>query len=750
MTVDKMTDKPSLGERVGSLIRQWDGKLTRELLLAPGEFGLGKVPARRLPDATTTMTCGYCSTGCGLNIHMKDGEAIGLTPATDYPVNLGMACPKGWEALTVLKSDDRATTPLLRNALGRLAPVDWETALIAFRDRFQAIQREHGDESVAFLSTGQIATEEMALLGSLAKFGMGIVHGDGNTRQCMATAVVAYKQAFGFDAPPYTYDDFEQSDVIVLVGANLCVAHPIMWERIGRNPHSPRIIVIDPRKTETAMAATTHLAIRPKSDLTLFYGIARILIREGWIDRDFIDAHTTGFREFEEHLFHFPPHRVTKFTGLEKHQVLDLARAIHEGKRVSFWWTMGVNQSFEGVRVAQSLINLALLTGNIGRPGTGANSITGQCNAMGSRLFSNTTNLLGGHDFLDPDHRRKVADILKIDEARIPARNSWAYGEIVEGIRVGKIRGLWVIATNPAHSWIDQNDFRELRNQLDFLVVQDMYSTTETARIADLILPAAAWGEKEGTLINSERRIGLLKKVSRAPGQALADFSIFKLIARYWGVESLFEEWSDPEAAFQILKKLSAGQPCDISGIDDYRMLDERGGIQWPYPATDRPAGDERRLYEDGTFYHPDGRAKFLFEEPREMPEPPDYEYPTILLTGRGSVSQWHTQTRTSKSAVLRKLYPPMIYVEINPEDARREDLQPNQLVVVESRRGRIKAKAVVTYAVRPGQVFIPMHYDAVNQLTHPSFDPYSKQPSYKACAVRIRHPRHLESLRPH
>ena len=410
---------------------------------------------------------------------------------------------------------------------------------------------------------------------------------------------------------------------------------------------------------------------------------------------------------------------------------------------------MGVNQSHEGVRTAQSLINLALLTGNIGRPGTGANSITGQCNAMGSRLFSNTTNLLGGHDFLNPDHRRKVAAILGIDAARIPDRNSWAYPEIVEGIRDGKIKGLWVIATNPAHSWIDQGDLHELLGRLDFLVVQDMYATTETAQHADLLLPAAAWGEKDGTLINSERRIGLVKKVARAPGQALADFAIFKLIARAWGCEAMFQDWTDPEAVFQILKELSRGQPCDITGIEDYRMLDARGGLQWPYPAGAAPAGIERRLFEDGMFYHPDRRAKFLFEPPRPMPEPPDHQFPLLLLTGRGSVAQWHTQTRTKKSAVLRKLYPQEVSVEINPEDARRCGIRPNQMVSLESRRGKIKAKAAVTYAVRPGQVFLPMHYEVVNRLTHPSFDPYSKQPSYKACAVRVRPLGPWQSLHP-
>ncbi|MBI3838569.1 MAG: molybdopterin-dependent oxidoreductase [Planctomycetia bacterium] len=722
-----------------SVLHQRDGQRTRQLLLSPGQFGLGLVPERRQPDAITSMVCGYCSTGCSLDVHLQDGQAINLTPTSEYPVNLGMACPKGWESLRVLDSPDRATTPLLKNQRGRLEAVGWDTALRTFVERIKQIQAQHGAESVAFISTGQIATEEMALLGALAKFGMGLVHGDGNTRQCMATSVVAYKQAFGFDAPPYTYQDFEESDVLMLVGANLCLAHPILWERVVRNPHDPQIIVVDPRTTETAMQATRHLALKPKSDLALFYGLAQVLLEEGWIDRLFIEAHTSGFSEFATFLRPFTPEVVEAATGIDEATLRDIARIIHEGRRVSFWWTMGVNQGYEAVRTAQAIINLALMTGNIGRPGTGANSITGQCNAMGSRLFSNTTNLLGGYDFLDAEHRRKVANILGIDDACIPSRNSWAYHEIVEGILQGKIKGLWIIATNPAHSWINQGQLHDILGRLDFLAVQDMYHNTETARRADLVLPAAAWGEKEGTFINSERRIGTIKKVRQAPGMALADFSIFRLIAHYWGCAELLSEWDSPPAVFQILKRLSAGQPCDISGIEDYQMLDRLGGIQWPFPSDDPPSEQQRRLFADGRFYHPDGRARFLFEAPRPMPEPPNNKYPFLLLTGRGSASQWHTQTRTRQSPVLRKLCPQEIYVEINPLHARELAIKPNELVLVESQRGCLWAKAFLTATVRPGQVFIPMHYDATNQLTDAVFDPYSKQPSYKACAVRIR-----------
>lgn len=728
----------SMLERAANLLHQRSGALTRELLLEPGRHGLGKIPAGIRPDAATNMVCGYCSTGCGLRVHLKGGEAVGLTPATEYPVNLGMACPKGWEALSVLDSPERATEPLLRDAAGRLKPVDWDRALRAFASRFQAVQAEHGRHSVAFLSTGQMATEEMAFLGALAKFGMAMRHGDGNTRQCMATAVVAYKQAFGFDAPPYTYDDFEESDVIVLVGSNLCLAHPILWERIMRNLHRPEIIVIDPRMTETAMNATQHLAVLPKGDLPLLYGVARILIENEWIDREFIERSTSGFDAFADYVAQYTEERVRSESGISAEQLDRVAAIISQGKRVSFWWTMGVNQSHQGVRTAQAIINLALMTGNIGRPGTGANSITGQCNAMGSRLFSNTTNLLGGHDFANVEHRNKIAGILKIDPNLIPAGNGLPYHQILEGILRGKIKGLWVVCTNPAHSWINQSQCRDILDRLDFLVVQDMYATTETARMADLVLPAAGWGEKEGTFINSERRIGVLKKVRKAPGLALSDFSIFRLVAHYWGCGEMFAEWKSPEAVFQILKRCSAGQPCDFSGIADYRALDVAGGIQWPFPAEAGALSQERRLFENGRFYHSDGRARFLFDDPRPMPEPTTDRYPLILLTGRGTASQWHTQTRTRQSAVLRKLYPEKLYVEMNPYDAAHLGIQPNEEVLVESQRGHVRARAFLTHSVQCGHIFLPMHNEAVNRLTQSAFDPHSHQPAYKACAVRV------------
>ena len=716
---------------------------------APGEFGLGQVPARLKPDATTTMVCGFCSTGCGLKIHLQGrpghqshpGHPLPGQPRHGLPQRLGGAD-------SARRTRPRHHPVAARRRTASWRAVDWDAAMTEFSARFKAMQARHGPHSIAFLGTGQICTEEMALLGALVQ----IRHGRLALRQQhppvhghRASSPTRNRSASTRRRSPTPIS--RKATSLVFIGANPCIAHPIMWQRVMRNRNRPEIIVVDPRKTETAMAATQHYALKPKSDLTLLYGLANILIASGWIDRAFIARHTTGFDDFAAHVTRFTSDAVSAATGLDRRgNLANWPNTIHRGKRVSFWWTMGVNQSHEATRTAQAIINLALMTGNIGRPGTGANSITGQCNAMGSRLFANITSLIGGHDFADPTHRAKVSAALGIPGERIPAQTRLAYDQILDGIRDGEIKGLWVVATNSSHSWIQHGDLDQRLRKLDFLVVQDMYPTTETARLAHLYLPAAGWGEKEGTFINSERRIGLTKKVRRAPGLALSDFNIFKLAARYWGCDGMFARWSSPEAVFQLLKDVSRGQPCDITGIRDYAMLDECGGIQWPWPAHPPAAANgragklpvERRLFEDGRFFHPDGRARFIHEAPRPMPELPDREFPFLLLTGRGTSAQWHTGSRSNKSNVLRALSPPRCYVEVNPMDAARLGFAPNAEIRVRSRRGALVATAVVTPTVPPGQVFIPMHYAETNRLTLAAFDPYSRQPAYKACAVRL------------
>lgn len=722
------------------ILRQRNGELTDLLTLEPSVLGLGLLPRTRLPEVVEQMVCGYCATGCALDVHLRDGKPVNLSASAGYPVNAGMACPKGWEALTPLAAADRATTPLLKGDSGLLEPCDWERAMLVFTGRMKEIITRHGGGAAAWLGTGQITCEELAFLGALARFGLGIRHGDGNTRQCMATAVSAYKECFGFDAPPYTYADFELSDVLVFVGSNPCIAHPIMWQRVMQNPNKPEIIVIDPRHTETAAAATHHFGIRPKSDLVLLYTLANLLARIGAADNTFIADHTTGYEAFRAFVAHFDSVSCAEATGLTVDSIEELARHIARGQRVSFWWTMGVNQGHQATRTAQAIIALALMTGNIGRPGTGANSITGQCNAMGSRLFSNTASLFGGRDFQNPAHRAEVANIVGVEPCVIPDSPGLAYDQILEEIDRGSIKALWIIATNPAHSWIDSKRLARIREKLDFLVVQDMYANTETARMADLVLPAAGWGEKEGTFINSERRIGLVKQVARAPGNALSDFRIFQLIAAYAGCASDFSSWTSPEEVFHILKRLSAGRPCDISGIRGYSHIESCGGIQWP--CTPEPAASsfasERRLFEDGRFYTPDGRARFVFEAMIAMPEPTDDTYPFLLLTGRGTSAQWHTNTRTGKSDVLRKLHPSRLYCEIHPDDAERLGLTPGGRVEIQSRRGIANADVLVTASVQPGTVFLPMHFAETNCLTLWHVDPVSRQPAYKACAVKL------------
>jgi assimilatory nitrate reductase catalytic subunit len=687
---------------------------------------------------TIRTTCSYCSVGCNFDAVVTDGKVTSWLPNKEYPVNQGKACPKGFHLMRAHEASDRLTAPLVRETDGSFREADWDEAIGLFVDRFRQIKSEHGPESVAFLSTGQIPFEEMAFLGALFKFGMGLLHCDGNTRQCMATAAVAYKQAFGFDAPPFTYDDFEQSDLLIFVGANPVIAHPVMWNRVKANARDHSIVVVDPRRTKTAAEADVHIPVNPKTDIVLLYGLAWLLIERGWIDSDFIASSVSGYDEFREHVQEFTLERVAETTGIPETDIEALAERIHGAKAMSIWWTMGVNQGHQGVRTAQAIINLCLITGNIGRPGTGPNSITGQANAMGSRLYSNTTAMFGLYDFANEADRGKMAEILRVPVESIPDRNGLPYHRIIEKIDAGEIKGLWVIATNPVHSWINKTSAIAALEKLDFLVVQDLYGTTDTAGMADLVLAAAASTEKEGTFINSERRLGAVRKISDPPGIALSDFEIFRRIADRWGCGEMFAEWTSPEAVFRIIQRASEGRACDITGVDGYAMISERGGVQWPYPAMDADDATHRRLFENGRFYTQDGRARLLVDEIAPPPEEPDDEYPFLLLTGRGTAVQFHTQTRTSKVEMLRKLYPEQLHVQINPEDAERLGIGADEPVSVISRRGRASAITAISDEVRPGHVFLPMHYFDTNQLTFPVFDPYSSQPGYKYAAVRV------------
>lgn len=684
--------------------------------------------------------CNYCGVGCNVVYHQSDdGKTIEkVTGAKEYPVNKGVLCPKGFKIHEPILSDERGKYPLIKKD-GALQRASWDEAIGLFTDKVKKIQEEHGKGSVAFISTGQMYTESMALLGQVGRTGMGM-HGDGNTRQCMASAVVGYKKSFGFDSPPMTYKDIEESDCIVVIGSNMPIAHPIVWNRIKNNPHNPDIVVIDPRYTEAAKKSSLHIPIQPKKDLIFLYMVMNKLIANNWIDKEYIEAHTNGFDDIKKVMSEYDPNDVEKMTGITAVDFDAFVSLMRTKKRVTMWWTMGVNQSHMGTRTAQAIINLCLITGNVGKPGAGPCSLTGQANAMGSRMFSNTTSLFGGRNYENPADRAFVGKALDLDPDRLPKTATMPYDKIISGIEEGSIKGLWIVYTNPMHSWINNTKLKRTLDNLELLVVQDIYPTTLTAQHASIYLPATGIGESNGFLINSERRLSIAQKVMDSPGEALSDFEIFQRIAKSYGCEDVIKGWDNPEAVFQLLKKTSEGMPCDITGIRDYQHIIEKGGIQWPYPKDNPDEATERRLFEDGKFFTPDGKAKLEAEAFVDTTNVNiSDQYPLYLLTGRGSIVQYQTNTRTSKSPILHKQVSETVYVEINKEDADVLEVSNGDKVKVSSASHSIQAIAKVTDAVFPGYVFIPFHYPEANNVVEAeNFDAYSRQPSFKTGAVRI------------
>ncbi|EJT6164008.1 nitrate reductase [Clostridium perfringens] len=681
-------------------------------------------------------TCNYCALACNLDFYTEDGKIKRVVPTPHYPVNKGFSCIKGLNLDKQCTKFNGSKKPLLKMKDGERKAIEWKEAFDLFASKMTAIQEKYGKESIAYISTGQLPTEEMALLGHVGRSYMGI-NGDGNTRLCMASAVVAYKQSFGFDAPPYTLKDLELSDTIFFIGANPVIAHPIAWGRVRKNKDA-KIITIDPRKSETAMNSDMWIDIKTKGDLALFYTLANVLIEKGWIDQDYINNYTEGFEDFKEHVKKYTLEDVEERTGISKMRVLELAKIIHEGKRVSFWWTMGVNQSYEAVRTAQAIINLALITGNMGREGTGANSLTGQCNAMGSRMFSNTTALYGGGEYNNKERRKVVADILGMDENMLPSKPTLDYEQIIKGINKGEIKGLWVVCTNPRHSFSNNEEFKKAMKNLDFFVVQDIYEDTDSSEECDLYLPSVPAIKKEGFLINTERRLSALVPVLEKEEDELSDYEILLGIGEALGMGSLLDKWRTPEDAFKLLRECSKGMPCDITGVSYERLRDSKG-IQWPCRKGEELESDERRLFEDGKYYTPSGKAKFIFEDVTENPNATNEEFPFNLNTGRGTVGQWHTHTRTREIQAVTNIVSQKAYVDINRKDAEKLDIKENDEVLIHSSNGHTsKFIARLTDNLKEKTLYAPIHYIETNLLTPSVFDPYSKEPSYKTVQVNI------------
>ena len=699
---------------------------------------LGFTSSGKCSERWVNSTCGYCSVGCGMQLGVKDGRVVSVRGNPDHPVNLGKLCPKGLAEHYAIEAEGRARYPLLRRN-GQLVRINWDEAIRTMVEQLRAVQDKYGPESLGVISTGQLVTEEFYTLGKLVQLGFGTRNYDGNTTLCMSTAVSGYKRSFGSDGPPGAYEDLEHADVILLIGANIAENHPILCTRLEANK-AKTLIVADPRVTKTAMMADIYLSLKPRSDLALINAMLRIVIEEERYDANFISSHTTGFDELRASLEPYTLEYAAQITGLEPGMIRRTALLYANANAAFIGWTMGVNHSTKGTETVNAMNNLALITGNIGRQGASPFSITGQCNAMGTREAGFTSGIPGYRKFEDEKDRQQIADLWNLPVERIPTGRGLAYPDIIEGAVAGKIRALWILGTNPLVSFPNIDVLKHALGNLDFLVVQDGFHPTPTTELADLVLPTAIWGEKEGTYTNSERRVSKVNAAVAPPGEARSDFDIFLAVAESLGCrEELFPGWSDPGDAFNEWRRVSAGRLCDYSGMT-YELMNEIGGIQWPFTSEALSGASlPRRLYSDGIFPTEDGRARLLPTQWAPFPEQPSSEFPLILNTGR-TVEHWHTRTKTGAISILQRMAP-RAWLEMNPKDAQQLRLQAHDRVEVISARGRVsKVELRITEIVAPGQVFLPFHFAETNanQITQSAFDPISREPNYKQCAVRV------------
>ncbi len=697
---------------------------------------------------TTASTCCYCGVGCGVLIEHDDARILGVAGDPAHPANFGRLCSKGSTLHLTGDLQARALYPELRLGKGLArSRTDWDSALDHAAARFAETIAEHGPDSAAFYVSGQLLTEDYYAFNKLARALVGTHNIDSNSRLCMSSAVVGYKRSLGADAPPCSYEDIEQSDCVLIAGSNMAFAHPVLFRRLeeakAKRPDM-RLIVVDPRRTDTCELADLHLAITPGSDVALFHGILHILLWEGWVDRRFIERHTEGFDALKERVRDFGPARVAELCGIDSADLLRCAEWI--GRTPSFLslWCMGLNQSSAGSAKNSALINLHLATGQIGRVGAGPFSLTGQPNAMGGRETGSLSNLLPGHrEAGNAEHRAEVAAYWGVE--RLPETPGLSAIDLFDAVGDGRIKALWIVCTNPAQSLPDQQRVHAAMAACPFVVVQEAFFTTETCRHADLLLPAASWGEKEGTVTNSERRISHVRPAVPAPGEARPDWAIACDFARRLehhlrpGQPSLFD-FDSPEALFEEYKPLTAGRDLDLTGIG-YGLIDTQGPQQWPYPAGARQG--TARLYGDGRFPTPSGRAQFVADPYLAPQERRELRYPLTLNTGRLR-DQWHGMSRTGTAAQLFG-HVEQAQLGLHPAEMRRRQLKDDQLVRVKSRRGELVVPVKSDDSLRPGQAFLPMHWGdrflkglGVNVLTTPAYDPLSKQPELKHAGVEV------------
>ncbi|WP_027394084.1 nitrate reductase [Aquimarina latercula] len=689
-------------------------------------------------------TCSYCGVGCGI-IAKKDAKGvITVEGDPDHPVNKGMLCSKGMNLHHVVQDkSDRILYPEMRWSKGHeLQRVSWDQAFDRAVAVFNTIINKYGPDSVGFYVSGQCLTEEYYLVNKLTKGFIGTNNIDTNSRLCMSSAVVGYKQALGEDSVPIAYEDIELADCFMIAGANPAWCHPILFRRIEahkeKNPNT-KIIVVDPRKTQSCDIADLHLQIIPGTDVVLYNAIAKRLIDRKKIDKSFIANHTDNFELLKESLQSTSLTEAAKICGITAADIKKAATYISNAKGFITLWAMGLNQSSIGVNKNNALLNLSLLTGHIGKPGSGPFSLTGQPNAMGGREVGGMANLLAAHkDLSNKEHRTEVANFWGGKE--ISEKPGLTATEMFDALESGKLKAVWVICTNPLVSLPNANKVEKALQKAKFVVVQDISHRSETLEYADLVLPAAGWAEKEGTMTNSERRITYLNKVVDPPGEALPDAEILWKFAQRMGYRGF--DYTSVEEVYKEHCQLTKGTNIDITGLN-YDRLKNEGSFQWPVPETNH-SGTER-LFQNKKFYTDTGNAKFVvprFTKPTS--ELLTDKHPLILTTGRVR-DQWHTRTKTGK--VNRLLtHIPHPFLEINQVDAFLRKIKDGDIAVVESKRGKVQVKVKVSDTIAKGVVFLPMHwgkvlgndYGRANNLTTSIIDPISKEPDFKFSAVQV------------
>jgi anaerobic selenocysteine-containing dehydrogenase len=718
------------------------------------------IPAKEVKDWKYT-TCNYCSTGCAIELGLNDkGKIVTSRGHAGADVNRGKLCIKGLLEQELFDSPGRGAMPLMREkAHLPFQPSNWDAALDKTASKIKEIQAKYGRDAFAVVSTGQLLTEEFYTLGKLVRGQIGTNNYDGNTTLCMASAVSGYKRSFGSDGPPGCYGDFEHTHCFMAFGSNLPEQHPIIYWRLKEALEKRKfpLIVVDPRVTMLAQFADIHLPITPGTDCVLINAMMFVIFKEGLEDKEYIEKHTEGIDALRALVAEYDPITAQHICGIDEDRIRTVARIYAKAPAAMSIWTMGINQSTHGSDGVVDINNLNLITGNIGKPGGTSLSITGQCNAMGTREWSSCSGLPGYRALEKEKDRKAVADFWGIDESFFPPKRGLAQTDIFPAIETGEIKGLWLIATNPMTSMANQPRIRKAMENLEFLVVQDVYEDVETNKYSHVYFPAAVWAEKEGCHTNTERRVNLTRNVLPAYADSKPDFWIFNQMAKRFEDRNKIFFPDTAEGAFEEMKELSkgAGRTLDISGMS-YDRIEAARGIQWPYSEAQAQADIQKigqadafdmklrlpfdgnpRLYTDGVFQTYSGKANLIPIPFINNNECPDTEYPFWLNSGR-VVEHFHTRTRTGKIGNCNK-FSPTPYMEMNPDAAQKLGIEHQSYVRVVSRRGDAIVMVQLTQRVGSDMLFIPFHFhDCVNRLTLGLLDPHSRQPAFKQNAARV------------